>query len=165
MPRKIRGQHSSRSRGTGVDGKCHRKHTAGSLRKAQARVKRRGKSSPLAEQFARHEKPHAVQDKTEEGQPVRFNPRVSSHHVPRLRDGRSSRDCGTGEMNDHPQHLASKVLEQNSAYRHRNYEGRFRKRRRPSLLLRYRGRKLGFFAKQGKHFLNECVGGDGVLLP
>src|SRR6059058_6497256 len=55
--------------------------------KAQARVKRRGKSSPLAEQFARHEKPHVVQDKTEGGQPVRYNPRVSSHHVPRLRDG------------------------------------------------------------------------------
>jgi len=34
-------------------------------------VKRRGKSSPLAEQFARHEKPHAVQDKTEGGQPAR----------------------------------------------------------------------------------------------
>src|SRR5205823_7152331 len=80
MPRKIRGQHSSREGGTGVDGKCHRKHTAGSLRKAQARVKRRGKSSPLAKRFARHEKPHAVQDKTEEGQPARFNPRVSSHH-------------------------------------------------------------------------------------
>jgi hypothetical protein len=31
-----------------VDGKCHRKDTAGSLRKARARVKRRGKSSPLA---------------------------------------------------------------------------------------------------------------------
>src|SRR5205814_4159857 len=67
MPRKIRGQHSSREGGTGVDGKCHRKHTAGSLRKAQARVKRRGKSSPLAKRFARHEKPHAVQDKTEKG--------------------------------------------------------------------------------------------------
>src|SRR3954454_22793373 len=96
MPRKIRGQHSARSRGTDVDGKCHRKYTAGSLRKAQARVKRRGKSSPLAEQFARHEKPHAVQDKTEEGQPARFNPRVSSHYGPaiaglgissRVRDG------------------------------------------------------------------------------
>src|ERR1700720_4711770 len=60
------------------DGKCHRKDTAGSLATmgncrgscqlpalGQARVKRRGKSSPLAEQFARHEKPHAVQDKTE----------------------------------------------------------------------------------------------------
>ena len=68
MPRKIRGQLPTKA---GVDGKCHRKHTAGSLRKAQARVKRRGKSSPLAEQFARHEKPHAVQDKTEEGQPAR----------------------------------------------------------------------------------------------
>src|SRR6266480_247595 len=72
MPRKIRGQHSSREGGTGVDGKCHRKDTAGSLRKAQARVKRRGKSSPLAKQFARQEKPHAVQDKTEGGQPARL---------------------------------------------------------------------------------------------
>jgi hypothetical protein len=34
-------------------------------------VKRRGKSSPLAKQFARQEKPHAVQDKTEGGQPAR----------------------------------------------------------------------------------------------
>jgi hypothetical protein len=39
--------------------------------KVQARLKRRGKSSPLAKQFARQEKPHAVQDKTEEGQPAR----------------------------------------------------------------------------------------------
>src|SRR5436305_7956011 len=68
MPRKIRGRRSRKRR---VDGKCHRKDTAGSLRKAQARVKRRGKSSPLAKQFARQEKPHAVQDKTEEGQPAR----------------------------------------------------------------------------------------------
>src|SRR5213075_2702155 len=80
MPRKIRGQYSFGSGWTDVDGKCHRKDTAGSLRKARARVKRRGKSSPLAEQFARHEKPHAVQDKTEEGKPARFNPWVSSHH-------------------------------------------------------------------------------------
>ena len=34
-------------------------------------MKRRGKSSPLDAQAARQEKPHAVQDKTEEGQPVR----------------------------------------------------------------------------------------------
>jgi len=33
-------------------------------------------------------------------------------------------------MNDHPVATATR---QNSAYRHRNYEGRFRKRRRPSL--------------------------------
>jgi hypothetical protein len=53
------------------DGECHRKNTAGSFgNKVQARVKRRGKSSPLTKQFARHEKPHAVQDKTEEGQPA-----------------------------------------------------------------------------------------------
>jgi len=30
--------------------------------------------------------------------------------------------------------LAEKLAGQNSAYRHRKYEGRFRKRRRPSLL-------------------------------
>ncbi len=48
------------------------------------------------------------------------------------------RDCGTGswrnpgEINDHPVPNAFGVR-QNSAYRHRNYEGRFRKRRRPSL--------------------------------
>src|SRR5437763_16980536 len=65
------------------DGKCHRKGTAGSLTTTtvgeaagfpcleQVRLKRRGKSSPLTEQFARQEKPHAVQDKTEGGQPAR----------------------------------------------------------------------------------------------
>src|ERR1700704_3590187 len=63
------------------DGKCHRKDTAGSLAtKAQVRVKRRGKSSPLAEEFARQEKPHAGQDKTGGGQPVR-RPSGSSHHA------------------------------------------------------------------------------------
>src|SRR3954468_23733656 len=40
----------------------------------QVRLKRRGKSSPLAEQSARQEKPHAVQDKTEGGPPVRQGP-------------------------------------------------------------------------------------------
>jgi hypothetical protein len=30
------------------------------------------------------------------------DPRVSSHHIPQLRDGRSSHYCGTGEINDHP---------------------------------------------------------------
>src|SRR4029453_2466243 len=127
MPRKIRGQCSSRSRGTDVDGKCHRKHTAGSLRKAQARVKRRGKSSPLAEQFARHEKPHAVQDKTEEGQPARLipgdRPTTANESLPGIRRN-------SDEMNDHQVATATR---QNSAYRHRNYEGRFRKQRRPSL--------------------------------
>ena len=34
-------------------------------------------------------------------------------------------------MNDHQ---VATAAQQNSAYRHRNYEGRFRKRRRPSLL-------------------------------
>ena len=41
--------------------------------------------------------------------------------------------CGTDEMNDHQREQSRR---QNSAYRHRNYEGRFRKRRRPSLLIR-----------------------------
>ena len=68
--------------------------------KAQVRVKRRGKSSPLVEQFARHEKPHAVQDKAEEGQPARFDPRVSSHHGPATVGSGSRRN--PGEINDHP---------------------------------------------------------------
>ena len=72
-------------------------------------MKRRGKSSPLAEQFARQEKPHAVQDRTEVGQPVRrssgivasrwtgaapkaFGAGHGSPGVPRKR----------GEINDHP---------------------------------------------------------------
>src|SRR6476646_4053548 len=42
---------------------------------------------------------------------------------------------GTGEMNDHQRDQSRR---QNSAYRHRNYEGRFRKRRRPSLFISYR---------------------------
>src|SRR5262249_55067952 len=117
-------------------------------------VKWRGKSSPLAEKFARQEKPHAVQDKTEEGQPARKNPRVSSHHVPRLRDGRSSRDCGTGEMNDHPSStlLAKCLGRQNSAYRHRNYGGRFRKRRRPSLSQAADGLSSDFLRRRGRTF-------------
>jgi len=113
-----------------VDGKCHRKDTAGSLKEAQARVKRRGKRSPLAKQFARQEKPHAVQDKTEEGQPARLTlgyRRITANENP------PGSQRNPGEINDHPQHFAGKVLGQNSAYRHRKYEGRFRKRRRPSL--------------------------------
>src|SRR5207247_8843929 len=54
--------------------------------KAQARVKRRGKSSPLAKQFARQEKPHAVQDKTEGGQPARLTLGYRRTTVPRPRD-------------------------------------------------------------------------------
>ena len=59
--------------------------------------------------------------------------------------------------------LAENSAGQNSAYRHRNYEGRFWKRRRPSLLSGYRRRELGFFAKERKHFFHECVGCDAVL--
>ena len=69
--------------------------------------------------------------------------------------------CGADEMNDHQ---VATAAEQNSAYRHRNYEGRFRKRRRPSLLLRYGGRELGFLAKERKDFFHKCVGCDAVLL-
>jgi len=68
MPRKIRGR---RSRKQTLTESVTEKDTASSLKEVQARVKRRGKSSPLAEQFARHEKPHVVQDRTEEGQPAR----------------------------------------------------------------------------------------------
>jgi hypothetical protein len=90
-----------------VDGKCHRKDTAGSLKEAQARVKRRGKSSPLAEQFARHEKPHAVQDKTEGGQPVRLilGYRRITITVAAVYDRRSRFSGGSRkrvEINDHP---------------------------------------------------------------
>src|SRR5206468_11840790 len=117
MPRKIRGR---RSRKQTLTEKCHRKDTAGSLRKVQARVKRRGKSSPLAKQFVRHEKPHAVQDKTEEGQPARL---ILGYR--RIAANESSSDSwrNPGEINDHPQYFASKVLGQNSAYRHQKYEG------------------------------------------
>src|SRR5881409_1894897 len=74
MPRKIRGR---RSRKQTLTESVTEKDTAGSLKEVQARVKRRGKSSPLAEQFARHEKPHAVQDKTEEGQSARMPRKIS----------------------------------------------------------------------------------------
>jgi hypothetical protein len=130
MPRKIRGQHSRKRM---LTEKCHRKHTAGSLRKAQARVKRRGKSSPLAKQFARHEKPHAVQDKTEEGQPARlilgFRRIMANESSPGARRN-------PGEMNDHPREQSRR---QNSAYRHRKYEGRFRKTKAPFAFLTLNG--------------------------
>jgi hypothetical protein len=94
--------------------------------KGQVRLKRRGKSSPLAEQSARHEKPHVVQDKTEGGQPARtprslsglilgyrrITVRASASGVPRKR----------GEINDHPREQSRR---QNSAYRHQNMKGAF----------------------------------------
>src|SRR5213083_3700359 len=83
MPRKIRGR---RSRKQTLTESVTEKDTAGSLKEVQARVKRRGKSSPLAEQFARHEKPHTVQDKTEEGQPARLSLGYRRIAVPRPRD-------------------------------------------------------------------------------
>src|SRR5262249_40488906 len=61
--------------------------------------------------------------------------------------------------------LVATATGQNSAYRHRNYEGRFRKRRRPSLLLlsRYRWRELRFFAKERQNFFHQRVGCDTVF--
>src|SRR5213596_4076681 len=83
MPRKIRGR---RSRKQTLTESVTEKDTAGSLKEVQARVKRRGKSSPLAEQFARHEKSHVVQDRTEEGQPARLILGYRRITVPRPRD-------------------------------------------------------------------------------
>src|SRR5439155_24211692 len=85
-----------KARGRKVSQKRYRRFFGNEV---QARVKRRGKSSPLAKQFARQEKPHAVQDRTEVGQPVR-TPRSSSGlilgyrriTVPHLRD-RASGHC------------------------------------------------------------------------
>src|SRR6266480_6701905 len=98
MPRKIRGRRDCKIAG---DGKCHRKDTAGSLAtKAQVRLKRRGKSSPLAEQFARQKNPMRCKTKQREGsRPV--DPRVSSHHDARKRVGRSAlRKSELDEIND-----------------------------------------------------------------
>jgi hypothetical protein len=95
--------------------------------KVQVRVKRRGKSSPLAKQFARHEKPHAVQDKTEEGQPARLIPGYR-----RITANESSSDSrrNQGEINDHRGRHGDRTEFGLSPSK---YEGRFRKRRRPSL--------------------------------
>src|SRR5262249_54983069 len=65
------------------------------------------------------------------------------------------------EMNDHQVATATR---QNSAYRHRNYEGRFRKRRRPSPFLSHRRRELGFFAEKRQNFFHKRVGCDAVFL-
>src|SRR4029077_14897096 len=59
---------------------------------------------------------------------------------------------------------AEKLAGQNSAYRHRNYEGRFRKRRRPSLLSGNRRPERGFFAEEREDFFYQCIGCDAVLL-
>src|SRR5437773_6675709 len=84
-----------KSRRRKVSQKRHRRFFGN---KAQARVKRRGKSSPLAKQFARQEKPHAVQDKTEGGQPARL-----TLGYRRITANESSPDSrrNSGEMNDH----------------------------------------------------------------
>src|SRR6185503_13665731 len=89
MPRKIRGR-VLRKRGAteSVTEKIPPNERASV---SQVRVKRRGKSSPLGQQRTRQEKPHAVQDKQGKDSRSANDPRVSSHHVPHLRDGRSAR--------------------------------------------------------------------------
>ena len=62
-------------------------------------------------------------------------------------------------MNDHQ--VATATV-QNSAYRHRNYEGRFRKRRRPSLFSGYRWRELRFLVKEWQDFFHQRVGCDAA---
>src|SRR4029077_15674470 len=59
---------------------------------------------------------------------------------------------------------AEKSAGQNSAYRHRNYEGRFRKRRRPSLLSGNRRPEREFVAEEREDFFYQCIGCDAVLL-
>ncbi len=74
--------------------------------------------------------------------------------------------------------LAEKLAGQNSAYRHRKYEGRFRKRRRPSLLQwdlwpallpatrisGHRRFKFRFFLQQRQNFFHQRVSSDPVFL-
>jgi hypothetical protein len=112
-----------KSRRRKVSQKRHRRFFGN---KAQARVKRRGKSSPLAEQFTRHEKPHVVQDKTEEGQPVRTPRSLSGLFLGYRRITADENSPGSrrnpGEINDHPREQSRR---QNSAYRHRNMKGAF----------------------------------------
>jgi|SRR3954465_12677565 hypothetical protein len=69
MPRKNRGRGSRKRIATESVTENIQPNERASAR--SAKVKRRGKSSPLDAQAARHDKPHAVQDTTEEGQPVR----------------------------------------------------------------------------------------------
>ena len=66
------------------NGKCHREQTAARASVRAARVKRRGKSPPPVQRWTGHDKPHAVQGRTEAGGrlPVfeRRRPRVRPHH-------------------------------------------------------------------------------------
>src|SRR5438876_12357467 len=57
------------------------------------------------------------------------------------------------EMNDHQREQSRR---QNSAYRHRNYEGRFRKRRRPSLYQATDGLSSNFFRRSGSTFTTSA---------
>src|SRR6476469_10086358 len=57
--------------------------------------------------------------------------------------------CGADEMNDHQ---VATATQQNAAYRHRNYGGRFRKRRRPSLFQATDGVSLEFLRRRGSTF-------------
>ena len=68
--------------------------------------------------------------KQRKGSRPKFDPRVSSHHVPRLRDGHSSCLGGMGGINDH---RPEEIRETEFGLSPSKYEGRFRKRRRPSL--------------------------------
>jgi len=100
-------------------------------------------SCQLPAQFARHEKPHAVQDKTEGGQPARRSSGIVASRwlVAAVYDRRNDRrtsspsfasedvDLGASlakleldEINDHPREQSRR---QNSAYRHRNMKGAF----------------------------------------
>ena len=108
-------------------------------------MKRRGKSSPLVKQFARHEKPHAVQDKQRKGsrpdKTLGYRRTTANESSPGIRPA-----CGTDEMNDHQREQSRR---QNSAYRHRNYEGRFRNRRRPSLFRRQFAKGIAYASFEG----------------
>src|ERR1043165_6666042 len=96
MPRKTRGRRSPKR---ALTESVTEKTPPVLWQRRQVRLKRRGKSSPLAEQFARQEKPHAVQDKTEGGQPVRRSSGIVASS--RLAGGVSSRTAGRDEINDH----------------------------------------------------------------
>ena len=76
-------------------------------------MKRRGKSSPRAEEFARQEKPHAVQDKTGGGQPVRQCPENSGpifgYRRTTLRENVAGVRRNPDEINDRPVRLGGRT--------------------------------------------------------
>src|SRR5947209_5400839 len=91
------------------------------------------------------------------------DPRVSSHHDARKRVGRSAlQKSELDEINDR---RGLEISRQNSAYRHQNNEGRFRKRRRPSLSLSGRGwPDAGFFSQEREYFFHQRVGSNAMFL-